>query len=226
MPNYSQGKIYSIRSYLTDDVYYGSTCQKLSDRLAGHKKHYKRWLLNKGRDNYSSFRIFEKDIDAYIELVENYSCNSRIELCKKEGEVIRANVCVNKCIAGRTIKEWYKDNKEQILEQMKQYNQNNKEVISKYNKQYRQDNKEELVEFKQQWYQDNKEVILVERKQHYQNNKEVILEQQKQYNQDNKEIIAEKAKVKYTCECGSTSTIHHKSRHEKTKKHQSFINSN
>ncbi len=178
MPNYSQGKIYSIRSYLTDDVYYGSTCQKLSDRLSGHKRKYKQWLLNKELCNISSFRIFEKDIDAYIELLELYPCNSRIELCKKEGEIIRMNTCINKKIAGRTTKEFQQENKEQIAEQQKQY---------------RQDNKEQIAE---------------QKKQHY---------------QDNKEQIATKTKVKYTCECGSSTRISNKLTHEKTKKHQSFI---
>jgi hypothetical protein len=253
MPNYSQGKIYSIRSYLTEDVYYGSTCQKLSDRLAGHKKNYKRWLLNKELGISSSYRIFEKDIDAYIELLELYPCNSKIELHKREGEIIRVNVCVNKRIAGRTQKEYQQENKEQILEYRNQYHQNNKEQIAEkqkqryinnkehiteQQKQYRQDNKEQIADQKKQYQQDNKEVIsqykkqhyqnnrehkLEKMKQHYQNNKEQLTEHNKQYYQDNKEQIAEQRKVKYTCECGSTLTIHHKSTHEKSKKHQSFL---
>jgi hypothetical protein len=196
MPDYSQGKIYSIRSYLTDDVYYGSTIETLTNRLAGHKRKYKLWLENKVLTNYSSYRIFEKDIDAYIELVELYPCNSKIELHKREGEIIRGNVCVNKLIPCRTQKERYEDNKEVIAEK----------------------NKER--------YNDNKEQILEKKKQYHQNNKEHILEQHKQYRENNKEKLKEQYKIKYTCECGSTTFIHKKARHEKTKKHQSFINSN
>jgi hypothetical protein len=200
MPDYSQGKIYSIRSYLTDDVYYGSTIETLTNRLAGHKRKYKLWLENKVLTNYSSYRIFEKDIDAYIELVELYPCNSKIELHRKEGEIIRANVCVNKLIAGRTREEWKKDNKEQI----KQYYQDNKQQIAERNKQYRQDNKEIYNDYYKQYYQDNKEEILEHNKQYRQNNKEQL-------------------NIKYTCECGSISIKTHKTRHEKTKKHQAFI---
>jgi hypothetical protein len=46
----------------------------------------------------------------------------------------------------------------------------------------------------------------------------------KQYREKNKEILAEKQARLYICECGVTGTIHHKTRHEKTKKHLEFIN--
>ena len=227
MPDYSQGKIYTIRSYLTDDVYYGSTCQKLSDRLSGHKLSYKRWLKNKVLNNISSYRIFEKDIDAYIELVELYPCNSKIELHKKEGEIIRQNTCVNKCIAGRTVKEYqkqhYENNKEQRLENQKQHYQNNIEQIAEYQKQYYENNKEQLLEKMKQHYENNKEHIAEQMKQYQEDNKEQIAERMKRYIQDNKALIAEKRKVKYTCDCGSILSKSNKSTHEKTKKHQTFI---
>lgn len=100
MPDYSKGKIYSIRSHLTDDVYIGSTIQRLSDRLAKHKKFYKQWLITK-KHYTTSYKIIEKDPEnCYIELVENYPCNNKNELCKREGEIIRDTTCVNKNIPG------------------------------------------------------------------------------------------------------------------------------
>lgn len=195
MPDYSKGKIYSIRSYLTTDVYYGSTIETLARRLIQHKRDYKIWLNKKEKSNLSSFRIIEKDSDCYIELVEDYPCNNRNELHKREGEIIRANTCVNKRIAGRTYNEWLNDNKEQILEYKKQYYQNNKEILAEHNKHC------------------------------YENNKEQIAEHNKQYRTLNKEKIAEKAKVKYTCNCGAIANICNKLRHEKSIKHQTFINS-
>jgi len=120
MPDYSKGKIYSIRSHLTDDVYIGSTIQRLSDRLTKHKKCYKKWLITK-KNCYSSFKIIEKDPENfYIELVELYPCNSKIELCRREGEIIRATTCVNKNIAGRTLKEYREEHKEYYKEKKKQ----------------------------------------------------------------------------------------------------------
>tara|TARA_R110001606_G_scaffold30617_1_gene94576 strand:- start:88 stop:618 length:531 start_codon:yes stop_codon:yes gene_type:complete len=58
-------------------------------------------------------------------------------------------------------------------------------------------------------------------KEYYQDHKEKIMEISKQWYENNKEQIAEK----YTCECGGKYTQYNKSRHEKTEKHQSFINS-
>ena len=143
MPDYQNGKIYSIRSHLTDDVYIGSTVQSLSNRLAGHKKGYKQWL-NKKITYTSSYQIIEKDYECYIELIENYSCNNKEELHKREGEIIRATTCINKIIPGRTKKEYEKDNKEQISELKKQYHHNNKQQLNEKSKQYYNNNKEQL----------------------------------------------------------------------------------
>ncbi len=150
MPNYQNGKIYSLRSHQTDDVYIGSTTQSLAMRKAGHVCAFKKWM--KGRKNYmTSFEIIKYD-DYYIELIENYHCNSKEELHKKEGEVIRETKnCVNKCIAGRSDKQYYEDNKERITEKHKQYYEDTKEK----RKQYYQNNKEQ----KKQYYEDNKEIL-------------------------------------------------------------------
>jgi hypothetical protein len=189
---YQNGKIYVIRSPSTDKIYIGSTIEKyLSNRLGGHNAHYKRYLTGK-HHNITSFKIIKLG-DAYIELLELFPCNNKLELCKREGELIRQhkNNCVNRIIEGRSKKEYRQDNKEKIKEQQKQYQQDNKEKIKEKNK------------------------------QHYENNKEIIKEQKKQYQQDNKEKIKEK----YICECGIASTIGHKSRHNKSIKHQDYLKS-
>lgn len=136
---YNRGKIYAIRSHQTDMVYIGSTCQRLSQRLSEHRRHYKYWKNGK-RNNVTSFEII-KYPDCYIELVEDYKCESKMELDRKEGEIIRETEnCVNKRVAGRTNKQYYEDNKEEILEYKKQHYENNKEEL----KQYYQDNKEKI----------------------------------------------------------------------------------
>jgi len=217
MPDYSKGKIYSIRSHLTDDVYIGSTIQRLSDRLAKHKKFYKQWLITK-KHCYSSFKIIEKDPEnCYIELVELYPCNSKNELERREGEIIRATTCVNKNIAGRTKQEWRKDNKEHL----KQYSLQNKEHIDEKRKIYREKYKAKIADQVKTNYENNKEKYKQYSKEYHLNNKVKINEQHRQRYENNKEQL----KQKYTCECGSTPTIYHKSRHEKSKKHQTFINS-
>ena len=73
----------------------------------------------------------------YIELFENFPCNSKEELNKREGEIIREIGTVNKQIAGRTYKEYYEDNKDEMLKKMKEYRQNNKGKKKEYDEEIR-----------------------------------------------------------------------------------------
>lgn len=114
--DYKNAKIYCLRSHQTDDVYYGSTATKLSKRLSGHKGKYKGYM-NNTYHYVSSFEIIKYD-DAYIELVETYPCDTLDELRKREGEIIRANKCVNKKNEGRDVKEAQKEYKEKHKERL------------------------------------------------------------------------------------------------------------
>lgn len=58
----------------------------------------------------------------------------------------------------------------------------------------------------------------------YQENKKQILSQNAKYYQENKEQIAEQRAIKYTCTCESIITTNGKVQHEKSEKHQAFIN--
>ena len=231
--DYSTGKIYKIISSTSNYVYIGSTTNTLSTRFSLHKSQYK-----SGKNKNLSMIFDNNNIDnCYIELIKNYPCSCRNELEREEGIEIRKinndtstkEICLNYNIAGRTQKEYNQDNKEKINKIRKQWYENNKETINEKQKQYYEDNKETIVETKKQWYENNKEIILEKQKQYYENNKE----KKKQWYDDNKEKILENQKQyynnykeeKYTCECGKTSTITLKLRHEKSKKHQSFINS-
>jgi hypothetical protein len=112
MVNYQNSKIYKIWSPQTDKIYIGSTVKLLCRRMADHKSDYKAYL--EGRQHFiSSYKLIELS-DCAIELIENYSCNSREELNKREGEIIRQNKdnCVNYQIAGRTKLQWRNDNNE------------------------------------------------------------------------------------------------------------------
>ena len=135
MPDYQNGKIYAIRSYKTEDIYIGSTIKKyLSRRLAQHKATYKHFL-NTNKRYTTSFKIIELG-DAYIELLENYPCNSKNELTQQEGEYIRnTKNCINKCMKYTTEEEWRKANYNILLEKrhkyIKKYNEKNKEIINK-----------------------------------------------------------------------------------------------
>jgi hypothetical protein len=105
MPDYQQGKIYALRSHQTEDVYIGSTTQPLALRFAGHKMM---------RAKCTSLVMFQYP-DVYIELIELCPCNTKEELNKREGEIIRTTNCVNKNIAGRSAKQYWEENRDRIL---------------------------------------------------------------------------------------------------------------
>ena len=99
MPDYNKAKIYKlINDSMPGKVYYGSTTQLLSKRLTEHRNDCK-------RRNTSSKSLFEFGA-VTIQLVENFPCENRGQLLKREAHFIRNNLCINKSIPGRTLKEW------------------------------------------------------------------------------------------------------------------------
>ena len=151
MVNYSNSKIYKIQRVGGDsEIYIGSTTKDyLSQRMDKHRSNYRCWK----RDNkrfVNAFRIF----DLYgvenceIVLLENVDCKSKDELRAREGYYIQNNVCVNKLVAGRSVKEsnkhHYETNKEKCLKRAKKYREKNKEAIKEKKKLYREKNKEKL----------------------------------------------------------------------------------
>ena len=113
--NYQLGKIYKMESP-SGLIYIGSTCEPtLARRLSNHKRGFNVW---KGGNKYkymTSFKLFEEDEENInIYLIENYPCNNKDELHKREGEIIRNTNCVNKVIAGRSQKQWKEENKKRI----------------------------------------------------------------------------------------------------------------
>ena len=163
--DYKNGKIYTIRSHQTDKFYIGSTTQPLSKRLSKHKGDYKCYL--KGTCRFiTSFEIIKFE-DAYIELLEEYSCDNKLQLHRREGELIRDNNCVNKIIAGRTIKEYKEDNKDKI----KEYYEQNKEQIKEYKQKWSEENKDKIKQKNTEYYEKNKEAIKQKRRDKYKQTK-------------------------------------------------------
>ena len=100
--------------------------------MTGHRRQYK-YFLKTGKKYCSSFIILEQGAIHY-ELIEKYPCESKQQLCRREGHWQKKMKCINKDIAGRTKKEYYQENKEQLLKHKKEYYQKNKEEILKYYK--------------------------------------------------------------------------------------------
>jgi hypothetical protein len=84
---YHSGKIYAIRSHQTDKFYIGSTCLPLYKRLYKHRNNKKAYE-NCGYHKITSFDILQYD-DHYIELLEEFRCENKMQLEKREGELIR-----------------------------------------------------------------------------------------------------------------------------------------
>ena len=136
--NYDLSKVYKIYSHHGDKIYIGSTTKEfLSQRMTKHRSDYKCWKSGK-RAFISSYKLFDEYgvENCFIELLEAKPCTNRDELLKLEGEYIKKMNCVNKCMRGRTKKEYYEDNKEKA----KQYYKDNQEAISEQTKQYYIDN--------------------------------------------------------------------------------------
>jgi hypothetical protein len=120
---YSTGKVYAVRSPNTDQFYIGSTIQPLSKRMVDLRTCY---FYFKDNFKYSKLsdinQIFEFG-DAYIELLEVFPCNSKEELDRRQGELIRINKinCINKIVPGRSKKEYREDNKQKISDTQKEY---------------------------------------------------------------------------------------------------------
>ena len=226
--DYINGKIYTIRSYQTDDIYIGSTTQTLTKRLSKHKSDFKRW--KKGTYHYVTSYELIKYNDVYIELLELCPCSNKMELFRREGELIRSMDCINKNVNGRTDKErkeyikeykkeYYQENKEKIKIKSKEYRAVNKDKIYEHTKEYYQENKEKIKEYKKEYYQENKEKIKIQMKEYRAVNKESQIE----YRAVNKDKIKEQRNKKVNCECGGKYTHAVKSRHLKSKKHQAYI---
>jgi len=180
---YKNGKIYTIRCKNDDSlIYVGSTIQPL----------FKRWFEHKSKANNKKYETYNKLLyqkiretnieDWYIELYEEFACENKEQLNKREGEVIRKIGTLNKLIAGRTPKEYVEDNKDKI----KKWFIDNKDKMKQYYKEYREKNKDKLLEKKKEYYETNKTKLLDNMKQYQQDNKEKIKGYKKKYYESNK----------------------------------------
>ena len=116
--DYSKTKIYKIESSLGDKVYIGSTINTyLSQRYQLHISEYKRWKKGETHktSSYELFDLYGVE-NCQIVLLEEYPCLSKDAKNAREGHYIKTIPCVNKYVAGRTLKENYQDKKEQKID--------------------------------------------------------------------------------------------------------------
>ena len=194
--DYKNGKIYKILNTVNDECYIGSTCQKLSQRLAKHRS-----VMNsrnkKNRRLYEAMREIGAD-KFYIELVKECPCENVEQLRAMEGEYIRTMGTLNHEIAGRDKQQWYEDNKEKVKEQTKTYRLNNLDKVNDRVKKYNEKNREAILQNKREYYENNKD----KRKEYIEQNKETIKQKHKVYYQKNIDKMTEKNRAKTICSCG------------------------
>ncbi len=215
--DFSKAKIYKITNDYNNDVYVGSTCDSLTKRFSGHKL-----CLNSNKNNNRPIYKLMNEIGFErfrIELIEDYPCQDKYQLRQREGYFIREIGTLNKKIEGRTMQEYYIDNKNKIQESRKEYYEDNKDKIFEYNKEYYEDNKNKILEYNKEYNKSNKDKILEYQKEYYEDNKNKILEYGKEYYEDNKNKILEYKKEKITCDCGCIIRKGDISSHKKTNKH-------
>jgi hypothetical protein len=167
MPNYQNSKIYTIRCKNDPSlIYIGSTIQPLSKRWGGHKKDSLK------HQHVLLYSTINNDWDNwYIELYEEYPCENKEQLCKKEGEIIRLMGNLNIRIEGRTKKEYYNDNIDKFKERDKHYYNDNKEKLLEKQKEYNLENFDKVKEYKKEYYLENFDKIKEYKKEYYLNRK-------------------------------------------------------
>ena len=225
------GRVYKIITTQGNECYIGSTFNTTRNRFTQHKSDYKKWKNNKS-GFVKSYELFEKYgiENCRMILIKEY------DVCDKKHLEIYETLWINKLksineiipfsISKLSRKKYYKDNKEKILIKSKQYREEHKEELSLYFKNYREENKEKIKKYQKDHYEEHKEEIDNYKKKWYFSNKNRIIEKNKKYKEEHRKEISERHKQKITCECGSVITICNKLRHERSQKHQDFINKN
>ena len=201
--DYKNGKIYKILNDIEDDIYVGSTCQSLSQRMAKHRTKvntYTTPLYMKMRElGVGHF---------YIELIEECPCDNVEQLRAVEGKNIREFGTINRRIEQRTNAQYYQDNKAEIYKRGRDWINKNSEYVK---------------EWKRQYYIKNYDKIQEQRKQYKMENADKIKENQKRYAEEHKDEIYKRTSAKEVCACGSIVGHGDIARHRKTKKHQKYL---
>ena len=106
--------------------------------MTKHRVHYK--LFGEGK--FARLRVFDI-FDAHgvenckIELVEEFPCENKEQLNKREGFYIQSNECVNRNIAGRTLAEWMEDTRDHRNEVARRWKAANPEKVKEIEKRTR-----------------------------------------------------------------------------------------
>jgi hypothetical protein len=154
MPKYENAVVYKLccKDASITDEYIGSTCNKHK-----RKQEHKNCCNNENRKAYNRLVYqFIRANGGFINwdmiILEEYSCESKVQLEMKEREYIeRLRPTLNKQIPTRTSQEYYQEHREDIKEYKKRHYQENIEDIKEYKKRHYQENREEILERDKQY---------------------------------------------------------------------------
>lgn len=195
---YENGKIYKLQ-HNDGHFYIGSTYATLRGRLQKHKesciREPQRKVYKHINNEWDKVRIL---------LIEEFSCETKQQLLKREDEYIQKELknplCLN-CIGAvlnveqrleynrQYNPQYYEEKREDIRQKQAEYYEENKEKIKEAVKEYRQENREQYLQSQREYYEKNKEEILAKMKEHRDTNKEQIQERRRIQREENKEQI-------------------------------------
>lgn len=176
---YKNGKIYRLVNSVDDEIYVGSTCTSLAKRMYRHKQAAK---LEPDRPIYKHLNQIGWD-NIRIILIEEYPCENKMQLERKEREHIEAlQPTLNSCIPTRTDQEYRKANKEILREKRLVWEEKHKETTREYMANY---------------YEKNKEALKQKAKYHNDKNREKRLEQWKNMSQEDRDRLNAKRRERY-----------------------------
>ncbi len=207
-----------------DDLYVGSTRQRLCTRMTEHRRNCKKGIQYKiyGAMRINGYRF------SYV-LLESYEVSCKDEQLKYEQrhlDLLHPNLNKNRAYNtpedSKRMQKCYRDtHKDKLRVIHKQYRETHKDEAKQYRKQYYESNKEELSIKYKQYREDNKNKINTYRKQYGKDYKDKIKAQRKQHYKTNREKISKNRRNAIVeCDCGITIRKSSILRHMRTQKHK------
>jgi len=121
-------------------------------------------------------------------------------------------------------KDWYEENKDDILEKAKKHYEENKEQKLAYQKQYTEEHKEEIAEKQKEYREKNKDKLSEQKKEYRETHKDEAAKANKEWREANKEKLKNQRSEIINCECGCQYTFGNKHRHLQSKIHINYQN--
>ena len=204
-PNrYANSKVYKLvdgEGY----YYYGSTCLPL------HKRFYYHKLDSNRKPDQKVYKVFTYDRlcnnDIKIILVEELCLENKEQLLKEEHKYIEKGLNDEKCLNSIGAVYDYEKHKEK----QRIYEREHRDHRNEYFKEYKAKNSEKIIATHKACREANIE--------HYRE-----YDRQRNKNPERKQKREAYLAGKYTCICGASIRRDSKSKHEKTKLHMRFIN--